>query len=71
MPKQKVDWIPMLQQVKPSVDLQQPESDAASVRGPGNKLIANNSVGNHQIRPPIAEPSAMPSVGPLSKAPRF
>ncbi|CAL4953681.1 unnamed protein product [Urochloa decumbens] len=58
-------------QVKPSVDPQQPESDAAGIRGPGNKLVSNNSIGNHQIRPPIAEPSAMPTVGPLSKAPRF
>ncbi|OEL33120.1 Transcription initiation factor TFIID subunit 12b [Dichanthelium oligosanthes] len=57
--------------VKPSVDTQQQESDATGIRGPSNKLIANNSVGNHQIRPPIAEPSAMPTVGPLSKAPRF
>ena len=61
----------MLQQVKPSVDPQQPESDATGIRGTGNKLMANNSVVNHQIRPPIAEPSAMPTAGALSKAPRF
>ncbi|CAO1944442.1 unnamed protein product [Urochloa humidicola] len=65
------DKNPQRNPVKPSVDTQQPESDATGIRGPGNKLVANNSVGNHQIRPPIAEPSAMPTVGPLSKAPRF
>ncbi|CAL4953682.1 unnamed protein product [Urochloa decumbens] len=65
------DKNPQRNSVKPSVDPQQPESDAAGIRGPGNKLVSNNSIGNHQIRPPIAEPSAMPTVGPLSKAPRF
>ncbi|CAO2182361.1 unnamed protein product [Urochloa humidicola] len=65
------DKNPQRNSVKPSVDPQQPESDATGIRGPGNKLVANNLVGNHQIRPPIAEPSAMPTVAPLSKAPRF
>ncbi|KAF8775336.1 hypothetical protein HU200_004745 [Digitaria exilis] len=67
----KEDKNPQRNSVKPSVDPQQPETDATSIRGPSNKLIANNSVGNHQIRPPIAEPSAMPTMGPMSKVPRF
>lgn len=60
-----------LQQAKQLVDPQQSESDVTGIRGTSNKLGANNSVGNHQIRPPMAEPSAMPTMGPLSKAPRF
>nr|CAB3478834.1 unnamed protein product [Digitaria exilis] len=67
----KEDKNPQRNSVKPSVDPQQPETDATSIRGPSNKLIANNSVGNHQIRPPIAEASAMPTMGPMSKVPRF
>lgn len=65
------DKNPQRNTVKPLVDTHQPESDATSIRGTSNKLGANTSVGNHQIRPPMAEPSAMPTVGPLSKAPRF
>ncbi|XP_066312908.1 transcription initiation factor TFIID subunit 12b-like [Miscanthus floridulus] len=65
------DKNPQRNSVKPLVDPQQSESDATGNRGTSNKLGANNSVGNHQIRPPMAEPSAMPTVGPLSKAPRF
>ncbi|GJN17177.1 hypothetical protein PR202_gb04227 [Eleusine coracana subsp. coracana] len=57
--------------VKPLVDPQQPENDVAGIRGTSNKLIANNSAGNHQIRPQVAEPSPMPVVGPQSKVPRF
>ncbi|WVZ68195.1 hypothetical protein U9M48_017161 [Paspalum notatum var. saurae] len=61
------DKNPQRHTVKPPVDAQQPESDATGIRGTSNKIGANTSVGNHQIRPPMAEPS----VGPLSKAPRF
>ncbi|KAJ1286200.1 hypothetical protein BS78_03G334700 [Paspalum vaginatum] len=65
------DKNPQRHSVKPLVDAQQPESDATCIRGTSNKIVANTSVGNHQIRPPMAEPSAMPTVAPLSKAPRF
>jgi transcription initiation factor TFIID subunit 12 len=61
----------MLHQVKPLVDPQQSESDAAGIRGTSNILVANNSAGNHQMRPQVAEPSPMPVVSPSSKVPRF
>ncbi|XP_062225968.1 transcription initiation factor TFIID subunit 12b-like isoform X2 [Phragmites australis] len=62
---------PQKNPVKPLVDPQQPESDAAGIRGTNNKLITNNSAGNHQIRSQVAEPSPMQTMGPLSKVPRF
>lgn len=71
MHKQKVDWIVELQQVKAVVDPQQPECDAAGVRSASNKLVANNSIANHQTRGPVADPSTTSTVGPLSKVPRF
>ncbi|VAH66364.1 unnamed protein product [Triticum turgidum subsp. durum] len=60
-----------LQQVKAVVDPQQPECDAAGVRSASNKLVANNSIANHQTRGPVADPSPTSTVGPLSKVPRF
>ncbi|NP_001337079.1 transcription initiation factor TFIID subunit 12b isoform X2 [Zea mays] len=65
------DKNPQRNSAKQLVDPQHSESDVTGIRGTSNKLGANNSVGNHQIRPPMAEPSAMPTMGPLSKAPRF
>ncbi|PWZ32214.1 hypothetical protein Zm00014a_036809 [Zea mays] len=65
------DKNPQRNSVKPLVDPQQSESDVTGIRGTSNKLAANNSVGNHQIRPPMAETSAVSTVGSLSKAPRF
>ncbi|KAL5222817.1 hypothetical protein ABZP36_027530 [Zizania latifolia] len=65
------DKNPQRHSVKASMDPQQPECESAGIRSTGNKLVANNSVGNHQTRPPVAEPSPMSTVGPLSKVPRF
>ena len=68
---QTVDWILELWQVKAVVDPQQPEFEAAGVRSASNKLTANNSIVNHQTRGPVGEPSSTPTVGPVSKIPRF
>ncbi|XP_006645003.2 transcription initiation factor TFIID subunit 12b isoform X2 [Oryza brachyantha] len=54
-----------------TVDPPQPECESAGIRSTGNKLIINNSVGNHQTRAPVTEPSPMSTMGPLSKVPRF
>ncbi|XP_044977721.1 transcription initiation factor TFIID subunit 12b [Hordeum vulgare subsp. vulgare] len=67
----KEDKNPQRNYVKAAVDSQQPECDAAGVRSATNKLVANNSIGNHQTRGPVADPSQTPTVGPLSKVPRF
>jgi hypothetical protein len=67
----KVDWIVELRQVKAVVDPQQLESEAAGVRSTSNKQVTNNPMANHQTRGPVAEPSSTPTVGPLSKVPRF
>ncbi|KAG8078472.1 hypothetical protein GUJ93_ZPchr0007g3652 [Zizania palustris] len=65
------DKKPQRHSVKASMDPQQLECESTGIRSTGNKLVANNSVGNHQTRPPVAEPSPMSTVGPLSKVPRF
>ncbi|KAI5006838.1 hypothetical protein ZWY2020_040801 [Hordeum vulgare] len=67
----KEDKNPQRNYVKAAVDSQQPECDAAGVRSATNKLVANNSIGNHQTRGPVADPSQTPTVGPLSKVPRL
>nr|XP_020191868.3 transcription initiation factor TFIID subunit 12b [Aegilops tauschii subsp. strangulata]XP_045090968.1 transcription initiation factor TFIID subunit 12b [Aegilops tauschii subsp. strangulata] len=67
----KEDKHPQRNYVKAVVDPQQPECDAAGVRSASNKLVANNSIANHQTRGPVADPSATSTVGPLSKVPRF
>ncbi|KAF7024599.1 hypothetical protein CFC21_036922 [Triticum aestivum] len=67
----KEDKNPQRNYVKAVVDPQQPECDAAGVRSASNKLVANNSIANHQTRGPVADPSPTSTVGPLSKVPRF
>ncbi|CAM0883556.1 unnamed protein product [Alopecurus aequalis] len=67
----KEDKNPQRNYVKAGVDPQQPEFEAAGVRNAGNKLAANNSIANHQTRGPVGEPSPTPTVGPVSKIPRF
>lgn len=68
----KEDKNPQRNYVKAVVDPQQTECEAAVVRSTSNKLAANNSIANHQTtRGPVGEPSPTPTVGPLSKIPRF
>lgn len=67
----KEDKNPQRNYVKAVVDPQQLESEAAAVRSASNKQVTNNSIANNQTRGPVAEPSPTPTVGSLSKIPRF
>ncbi|XP_047059354.1 transcription initiation factor TFIID subunit 12b isoform X1 [Lolium rigidum] len=67
----KEDKNPQRNYVKAAMDPQQLESEAAAVRSASNKQVTNNSIANNQTRGPVAEPSPTPTVGSLSKIPRF